>query len=190
LLFTVEAVGFCIIAFKPFNTVGVFCTILVFDALPADPAAAARTALCASSSDSALKAVVASDLMLFADVSSGSWFKLAETVLASLAKFVVACWTAAIDGILEEDPDAALVVPPFIEPFVLVVCPEDAFAVVDCPVEALAVLEPEDFEVASVLTSLKSRVVFDAAVFEFRSGVAVAVVSLESTSLLNSRDVT
>jgi hypothetical protein len=148
LLLTVAAVGLCMIAFNPFNTVGVFCTILVFEELPADPAAAARTDLWASSSDSALKAVVASDLMLAADVSSGSWFKLAETVLAFLAKFVVACWTAAIDGSLEEELNED---------------PEDNFAVVDWPVEALAVIDLELFGVASVLISHRS-VVFDGGV--------------------------
>ena len=65
-----------------------------------------------------MNAVVVSDLILAADVSSGSWFRLAETVLASLAKCVVACWTAATDEILEEeldeDPDAAFAVPPLI----------------------------------------------------------------------------
>jgi hypothetical protein len=103
---------------------------------------------------------VARDLIFAADVSSGSWFRLAETVLASLAKFVDACCTAAIDGSLEEepdevDPDAALAVPPFVvedvDPFAVVDCPEDFLAVVDCPGEALAVVESELFEAASVL---------------------------------------
>jgi hypothetical protein len=45
-------------------------------------------------------------------------------VLASFAKFVVACCTAAMDGFFEEDPDVALAAPPLVEPFAVVVCPE------------------------------------------------------------------
>jgi hypothetical protein len=157
---------------------GVFCRILVFDELPADPAAVARTALCASSSDSALKAVVARDLILFMDVSSGSWFKLAETVLASFAKFVVACCTAAMDGFFEDDPDATLAVPPLVEPFAVVVCPEYSLALLDCPVEAFVVLNPELFEVASVLISLKP------------GDAASVVISLKSAFPLKFREVT
>jgi hypothetical protein len=151
--------------------------------------------------------VVARDLIFAADVSSGSWFRLAETVLASLAKFVAACCTAAIDGSLDEelddDPNAALAVPPVVledvDPFAIVDCPEDAFAVVDCPEDALAVVdcpdeafavvESEFFEVASVLTSLKSTVVLDGADVASLKSTDPAP-SLESAAPLKSKEVT
>ena len=91
------------IAFNPLNTVGVFATIFELLALPADPAAAARTARCASSSDSALKAVVASDFIEAEEDWEGSWFREAETVLASFAKFMVAAWTAETEGSFDDD---------------------------------------------------------------------------------------
>jgi hypothetical protein len=54
------------------------------------------------------------------------------------------------------------------------------------------VLNPELFEVASVLTSLKSKVVFDAEIVELlKSGDAATVlISLKSASPLKSGEVT
>lgn len=63
------ALGLFIIFFNPINTVGVFCTILLFGELPALPAAAARTLRLESSSVSASKPVDASDLIVSLSVA-------------------------------------------------------------------------------------------------------------------------
>lgn len=74
----------------------------MLDVLPAEPAAAARTDLYASSSDSALNAVVASDLIVVASVVVARLFRLEETVLALFAKFKTAVLTLAEDTLVLE----------------------------------------------------------------------------------------
>lgn len=108
LLFVLATVGFFMIADNPSRTIGVFFTIRLFELAPADPAAAANTDLCASSSDSEANAVDAKDLIVLASVVVPNWFKLEETVLASLAKFATAAFTA-----VAEPPAFELEEPPF-----------------------------------------------------------------------------
>lgn len=84
------------------NRRSVLDNLSVFDVLPEEPVAAARTDLCASSFDSALKAVVASCLIVVASVVVAKLFKLEETVLASFAKFETAVLTLAEDTLVLE----------------------------------------------------------------------------------------
>lgn len=97
---TVATVGLDMIAWNPFRTTGVVLTIFAFAALPADPAAVFRIARCESSSDSALKPAVASDLIVLVFVVLPSLLRELETIPTSLAKALAAFWT--LDATLEE----------------------------------------------------------------------------------------
>jgi hypothetical protein len=133
----VAGVGSFIIFFKPVNTAGVFFTIFSFGVVPASPAAAASTLLLESSSDSAVKPVLASELMVFASVAVARLFKEDETVFASEANALTADLTLAAEGMFPVAAcpvDAPFVADDFaaefeVEPFAAVISPVVAFAV-------------------------------------------------------------
>ena len=121
------------IFFKPVKTVGVFLTIFEFEGLPAEPAAAARTALRESSSDSELNPVDARALIVEASVAVFRALSVPETVLASAANAFAAAWTLDADT-LDFAPD--------VEPFVVLVLPVGAVAAVVLPEAAFAPSSP------------------------------------------------
>ena len=87
--------------------------------------------------------------MLAAEVSLGSWFKLAETVLASFAKFIDACWTADADGALDVDDEPGAAFAP------LVFVEED----VDALADAFAPFDVEDVDPFAVMDELEAAFV-------------------------------
>jgi hypothetical protein len=91
-----ESDGFLAIDESPFRTVGVFATILLFASVffPA----AKSTARCASSSVSALKAVLANFVLVAVSEVDPSEFSELDTVVASEAKLSPAFWTWAAVG--------------------------------------------------------------------------------------------
>jgi hypothetical protein len=145
-LVAVAGVGLFMIFFKPVKTAGVFCTIFPFGVVPVDPAAAANTLLCESSSDSEAKPVLARDLIVVGSVAVARLFREDETVFASEANALTADLTLAAEGMLDAaafPEDAPLVAAGFaaafeVEPFAVVVPPVVAFPVE--PVDDVAAL--------------------------------------------------
>jgi len=135
--------------------------------------------------------------MFAAVVSLGSWFKLAETVLASFAMFIAACWTADTDGVSESDGGfeaaaafAALIfdeeeddlASDEVDAFSFEVEDEESFVVVVEPDAAFAPLDDEPEDVDSFVVEDVSSLSSSDAVL----AAPLVVVEVETLQLVDS----